>query len=94
MLKHHWFIVKVLPKGVQGLAAPAPKANKQAGVDGKEVCFISDAGNLARRDGTWLSKGQHSSPCTGNQWGKSFIERGRVGSGDVLHAEAAQSAFV
>ena len=45
MLKDHWFIVKVLPKGVWDLAALCSKANKQARLMARKVCFISDAGN-------------------------------------------------
>jgi len=45
MLKDHWFIVKVLPKGVWDLAALCSKANKQARLMTRKVCFISDAGN-------------------------------------------------
>ena len=44
----------------------------------RKVCFISDVGNLGGA-GRHLSKGHHSSPCTGNQWGKSFYSEGRVG---------------
>ena len=80
MLKHHWFIVKVLPKGVQGLAAHCSKANKQARLMEREVCFISDAGNLAGRADI-CPKANTQAPALATSGARAFIERGRAGRG-------------
>ena len=41
----------------KGLAAYHPKANKQARLVERKVCFISDAGNWGGDDGRRLSEG-------------------------------------
>ena len=88
MLKHHWFIVKVLPKGVQGLAAHCSKANKQARLMEREVCFISDAGNLAGRADI-CPKANTQAPALATSGARGFIDRSVAGG---LDAKTAQSS--
>ena len=66
--------VHVLPKG-----AHCSKANKQARLVERRVCFISDAGS-------WWGSGQTSvqrltTPTPGNQGGKSFHRQKWPGKG-------------
>ena len=68
-----------------GRAARHSKANKEARLVGREVCFISEAGSLA---GEGQRPVQRPTPPTDNQWARAFIDAGRG-----LHAETAQSAL-
>ena len=79
---------------VGGLAAHRPKANKQARLVKRKVCFISDACNQRGEGGQHLFKGLLPSPPTplplDKQGVRPFIDRVRQGR---LHAETAQSAL-
>ena len=57
-----------------GLAACHPKAIKQARLVEGKVCFISDV-STSHRGGGGQTSVQRLTPCTGNQWGKSFYKQ-------------------
>ena len=70
-----------------GLATCPLKANKEARLVKRKICFISDTGNW----GTGVrhpSKDRHPPPTTDNQWARAFID-GVTG----LHTETTQSAL-
>ena len=72
---------------VVGLAAYLSKANKQARLVERKVCFISDASNWWGRVDTCF-KGDSPNPAW-QAGGESFCGQ----SGRGLHAETAQSAL-
>ena len=57
-----------------GRAARRSKANKEARLVERKVCFVSDAGNQSGEGGL-LSKGRL--PPTDSQWTRAFIDGGR-----------------
>ena len=53
----------------------------------REVCFISYAGNWGGRADVCP---KDNSPCTGNQWAKTFIDRSVAGGLDAETAVISQ----
>ena len=82
-------LLPMLLKGMWGPAARRSKANKQARLVEREVCFISDAGHWGRgEDGRHLSKGL-SHPCWEAGSESIIASRGGGGWWRGLHAETA-----
>ena len=81
----------IVTKDVQGLATHRSKANKQARLVERKVCFISDASIWCGEGGRHLSKGRlrHTPPHSRQAEGESFYQH----SGGQLHVETAQSSL-
>ena len=79
----------MLPKCMLGgcLAARHSKANKQARLEERKICFISDAGNWR---GGWQPSVQRPTPPSDKQAVRAFTDK--VGGGG-LHAERAPSSL-
>ena len=69
-----------------GPAVHYSKANKEARLVEKKVCFILDASKHGAVD--FCQKDDLPPPTTDNQWTRAFIDQGRG-----LHTETAQPAL-
>ena len=83
---HHTSTPKPCCNQKSGPAVHYSKANKEASLVEKKVCFILDASKHGAVD--FCRKYDLPPPTTDNQWTRAFIDKGRG-----LHTETAQPAL-
>ena len=86
------FPESVAERRVWGLAACCSKANKQARLVERKVCFISDVDNWRGRVADVCPKADSPTP-TGNQWARAFIDRRWGNYMQKQHSQLWQSPF-